>query len=94
MPDYGFTYKGYRLYFTMECLNEPMHAHVEKNYVQSKAAKIWIRTDGRSKVQNPGCVPDFILREMQKWIKANHKIIEKKWNTYGGGGFYIGVDKV
>lgn len=75
MPDYGFTYKGYRLYFTTKCIIEPMHAHVEMNYVQSKAAKIWIGAEGRSKIEDPGKVPDKVLREMQDWIKANHKVM-------------------
>lgn len=94
MPDYGFTYKGYRLYFTMKCVVEPMHAHVEENYVQSKAAKIWIGSDGRSKIQSPGQVPERVLKEMQEWIKVNHEIMEKKWSAYGGGGFYVGVYEV
>ena len=94
MPDYGFTYKGYKLYFTMKCVAEPMHAHVEKDYIQSKAAKIWVGEDGVSKIQNRGQVPERILREMQAWIKDNHKAMEKKWNAYGGGGFYVEIDKI
>lgn len=70
------------------------YAHVEMNYVQSKAAKIWIGAEGRSKIEDPGKVPDKVLREMQDWIKANHNVMERKWNAYGGGGFYVGVDAV
>ena len=94
MPDYGFTYKGYKLYFTMKCLVEPMHAHVEENYVQSKAAKIWIGENGRSKIQNPGKVPEKVLKEMQEWIKVNYEIMAEKWNVYGGGGFYAEIDEI
>lgn len=94
MPDYGFTYKGYKLYFTTKCVIEPMHAHVEKNYVQSKAAKIWVERDDATKIQNRGQVPDKILKEMRDWIKDNHDAMEKKWDAYGGGGFFVEVDEV
>lgn len=94
MPDYGFTYKGYILYFTMKCLVEPMHAHVEKNYSQSKAAKIWIGKNGISKIHHSVKVPAKILKEMQEWILDNHKSMEEKWQAYGGAGYYISVEKI
>lgn len=94
VPDYGFTYKGYRLYFTTKCVIEPMHTHVEMNYVQLKAAKIWVGSSGNTKVENPGQVPEKILKEMCDWIKDNHEVMKKKWDAYGGGGYYINIDKV
>ena len=65
-----------------------------KEYFQSKAAKIWVGENGATKIQNRGQVPERILKEMQAWIKDNHKAMERKWNAYGGGGFYIEVDKI
>ena len=75
MPDYGFTYKGYILYFTMKCLVEPMHAHVEKNYSQSKTAKIWIGKNGISKIHHSGKVPAKILKEMLLFL-----MIQNHWH--------------
>ena len=97
MPDYGFTMNGYALYFTMKCIQEPMHAHLNdaKNKIEAGSAKIWVGNNGDTKVVHTGNIPDRIITEARKWIKNNHALMYKKWVKYGAKtGYYIGITKI
>jgi hypothetical protein len=92
MPDFGFSYKGYILYFTLFCIQEPMHAHMDPNRNEGTAAKIWVGEGGKTKVAYPGRVPPKVIKEARIWIKSNYDKIEKQWVKAGGKKeFYINI---
>lgn len=90
MPKYfPFKVAGYYLYFTMACTVECIHAHAsDSKLTEAGSAKLFIKPDGDTIVQNQGTVSDKDLRTIQRYIKKNYLTMFEKWSQYSKHGFY------
>lgn len=72
---------GYILYYTMKCLGEGIiHVHANKDKMTEKSiAKLWVYSDGSSKLANPSTINQRDLQIIQDWIKNNIDLIENEW---------------
>ena len=90
MPKYyEFMVAGYYLYFTSHCVIECMHVHASDRKLTEKAsAKLFVKQNGDTVVQNVGILTDRELRKIQKFIKVNYQEMYLKWSAYSKNGFY------
>lgn len=90
MPKYyDFKVFGYYLYFTSHCVIECMHVHAsDKKLTEGGSAKLFVKSNGNTVVQNRGILTDRELRGIQAFIKENYKEMYLKWSSLSEEGFY------
>ncbi len=90
MPKYyEFMVAGYYLYFTSHCVIECMHVHAsDRRLTEEASAKLFVKQNGDTVVQNAGVLSDRELRKIQKFIKLNYQEMYLKWSAYSQQGFY------
>lgn len=90
MPKYyEFMVAGYYLYFTSHCIIECMHVHAsDRKLTEEASAKLFVKQNGDTVVQNAGILTDRELRKIQKFIKLNYQEMYLKWSAYSQQGFY------
>jgi len=90
MPKYyDFKVAGYYLYFTSHCIIECMHVHAsDRKLTESGSAKLFVRSDGSTVVQEQGILDDRELRSIQSFIRENYLDMYKKWQLLSEEGFY------
>lgn len=90
MPKYyEFMVAGYYLYFTSHCIIECMHVHAsDRRLTEEASAKLFVKQNGDTVVQNAGILTDRELRIIQKFIKLNYQEMYLKWSAYSQQGFY------
>jgi hypothetical protein len=80
---------GYYLYFTSHCIIECMHVHAsDRKLTEEASAKLFVKQNGDTVVQNAGILTDRELRKIQKFIKLNYQEMYLKWSAYSQQGFY------
>lgn len=90
MPKYyDFKVAGYYLYFTSHCIVECMHVHAsDRKLTEAGSAKLFVRSDGSTVVQEQGILNDRELRSIQSFIQENYLDMYKKWQLLSEEGFY------
>lgn len=90
MPKYyDFMVAGYYLYFTSHCVIECMHVHAhDRKLTEETSAKLFVKQNGDTIVQNIGRLNDRELRKIQKFIKPNYQEMYLKWSDYSKNGYY------
>lgn len=90
MPKYyDFKVCGYFLYFTAHCIVECMHVHAsDSRLTEGGSAKLFVRSDGSSVLQNRGHLTDRELRIIQEFIAENYREMYLKWSSMSEHGFY------
>ncbi|MBQ2957184.1 MAG: DUF4160 domain-containing protein [Clostridia bacterium] len=90
MPKYyDFKVAGYYLYFTSHCIIECMHVHAsDRKLTEAGSAKLFVRSDGSTVVQEQGILNDRELRSIQSFIRENYLDMYKKWQLLSEEGFY------
>ena len=82
MPKYyDFKVCGYYLYFTSHCIIECMHVHAsDRRLTEAGSAKLFVRSNGDTVLQNRGILSDRELRCIQQFIKENYREMYLKWS--------------
>ena len=90
MPKYyDFKVCGYYLYFTSHCIIECMHVHAsDRRLTEAGSAKLFVRSNGDTVLQNRGIRSDRELRCIQQFIKENYREMYLKWSRLSEEGFY------
>lgn len=90
MPKYyEFMVAGYYLYFTSHCIIECMHVHAsDRRLTEEASAKLFVKQNGDTVVQNAGILTERELRKIQKFIKLNYQEMYLKWSAYSQQGFF------
>lgn len=90
MPKYyEFMVAGYYLYFTSHCIIECMHVHAsDRRLTENASAKLFVKQNGDTVVQNKGILTEQELNKIQKFIKLNYQEMYLKWSAYSQQGFY------
>lgn len=90
MPKYyEFMVAGYYLYFTSHCIVECMHVHAsDRKLTEAASAKLFVRANGDTVVQEKGVLNDRELRKIQAFIKLNYQDMYLKWSMYSQNGYY------
>ena len=90
MPKYyDFNVCGYYLYFTSHCIIECMHVHAsDRRLTEAGSAKLFVRSNGDTVLQNRGILSDRELRCIQQFIKENYREMYLKWSRLSEEGFY------
>ena len=90
MPKYfPFKIAGYYLYYTMECTIECMHAHAsDARLTEAGSAKLFVKPNGDTIVQNMGKVSDHDMKKIQRYIKLNHETMFEMWSRSSNHGYY------
>ena len=90
MPKYyDFKVCGYYLYFTSHCIIECMHVHASDcRLTEAGSAKLFVRGNGDTVLQNRGILSDRELRCIQQFIKENYREMYLKWSRLSEEGFY------
>ena len=90
MPTYyDFKVCGYYLYFTSHCIIECMHVHAsDRRLTEAGSAKLFVRSNGDTVLQNRGILSDRELRCIQQFIKENYREMYLKWSRLSEEGFY------
>ena len=92
MPKYfDFKVCGYYLYFTSKCIVECMHVHAsDTNLTEESSAKLFVKENGDSIVQNKGILKEKELNRIKAFIKKNYMAMYEKWVAISDKGFYRG----
>lgn len=92
MPKYyDFMICGYYLYFTSHCIIEAMHVHAsDKRLTEAGSAKLFVKGNGDTVVQEQGRLTDRELRIVRDFIKDNYKEMYLKWSSMSQHGYYNG----
>ena len=90
MPKYyDFKVCGYYLYFTSHCIIECMHVHAsDRRLTEAGSAKLFVRSNGDTVLQNRGILSDRELRCIQQFINENYREMYLKWSRLSEEGFY------
>ena len=90
MPKYyEFKVCGYYLYFTAHCIVECMYAHAsDRKLTEGGSAKLFVKSNGDTVVQNRGILSERELKKIQEFIKENYKEMYLKWSSKIENGFY------
>ena len=90
MPKYyDFKVCGYYLYFTSHCIIECMHVHAsDRRLTEAGSAKLFVRSNGDTVLQNRGILSGRELRCIQQFIKENYREMYLKWSRLSEEGFY------
>lgn len=96
MPKYyEFKVCGYYLYYTSHCIIEAMHVHAsDKQLREAGSAKLFVKKDGSSVIQNRGVLSDRDLAMIQKFIKNNYQEMYMKWSEKSNKGYYMDTDSM
>ncbi|MGN0070554.1 MAG: DUF4160 domain-containing protein [Atopobiaceae bacterium] len=92
MPKY-YSYKiaGYFLYFTSKCIIEAFHVHASDGTLREEgSAKLFVKSDGSTRVMNRGRLTDRELRVIQQFIADNYEEMYLMWSNFGGKGYFRG----
>lgn len=82
---------GYYLYFTSHCIIEAMHVHAsDKRLTEAGSAKLFVKGNGDTVVQEQGRLTDRELRIIRDFVKDNYKEMYLKWSTMSQQGYYNG----
>lgn len=82
---------GYYLYFTSHCIIEAMHVHAsDKRLTEAGSAKLFVKGNGDTVVQEQGRLTDRELRIVRDFVKDNYKEMYLKWSSMSQQGFYKG----
>lgn len=80
---------GYSLYFTSKCVIEAMHVHASNvEMKESGSAKLWVYKNGDTKIQEWGILNKYEMKQVQRYIKNNYKVMYKRWKRYSDNDFY------
>lgn len=92
MPKYyDFMICGYYLYFTSHCIIEAMHVYAsDKRLTEAGSAKLFVKGNGDTVVQEQGRLTDRELHIIRDFIKDNYKEMYLKWSTMSQQGYYKG----
>ncbi len=90
MPKYyDFKVCGYYLYFTSHCIIECMHVHAsDRKLTEAGSAKLFVKNNGETVLQDKGRVNDRELRQIQAFVKENYREMYLKWSTLSDEGFF------
>lgn len=90
MPKYyEYMVAGYYLYFTSYCTIECMHVHAsDKKLTERGSAKLFVKEDGDTVLQNRGKLNDREIQKIKRFIKKNYREMFMKWAEYSKKGFY------
>lgn len=90
MPKYyDFKVCGYYLYFTSHCIIECMHVHAsDRRLTEAGSAKLFVKSDGSTLVQERGILTDREMRCIQSFIRENYREMYLKWSSLSDEGFY------
>ena len=90
MPKYyDFKICGYYLYFTAHCIIECMHVHAsDRKLTEGGSAKVFVKSNGDTVIQNRGVLTDRELSKIQSFIKDNYKEMYLKWASMSENGFF------
>lgn len=90
MPKYyEYMVAGYYLYFTSYCTVECMHVHAsDRELTEGGSAKLFVKDNGDTVLQNKGRLNDREILKIQKFIKKNYREMFMKWSEYSKRGFY------
>lgn len=90
MPKYyDFKICGYYLYFTAHCIIECMHVHAsDRKLTEGGSAKLFVKSNGDTVIQNRGVLTDRELSKIQSFIKDNYKEMYLKWASMSENGFF------
>lgn len=90
MPKYyDFKVCGYYLYFTSHCVIECMHVHAsDRRMTESGSAKLFVKSDGNTLIQEKGILNERELRSIQLFIKENYKDMYLKWAALSDMGYF------
>ena len=79
------------MYFTSHCVIECMHVHAsDRKLTEGGSAKLFVKSNGDTVVQNRGVLTERELRGIQAFIKENYKEMYLKWSSLSEEGFYRG----
>lgn len=82
---------GYYLYYTKHCIVECMHVHAsDRRMTESGSAKLFVKANGDTIVQNRGILSDYELRTIQRFIKKHYKDMYLRWEQDSDNGYYLG----
>ena len=78
--------KGYKLYFTAHCINEPLHIHAsDKQLTETGSLKLWMDMHGNTIIAHQlHNIPDHIVTRIRRTVKLNRILIIEKWESYTG----------
>ena len=80
---------GYTLYYTTKCIIEAMHVHAsDSTLTEETSAKLFVKSNGDTVIQNWGTVNKHDMAKIQKYIKANHEQMYKVWRKRSENGYY------
>ena len=90
MPKYyEFKVCGYYLYFTSFCIVECMHVHAsDRKLSEEGSAKLFVKSNGDTVVQNRGILTDKELHQIQRFIKIHYLEMYTKWKELSPNGYY------
>ena len=90
MPKYyDFKVCGYYLYFTAHCIIECMHGHAsDRRLTEAGSAKVFVKSNGDTVVQNQGNLTERELNRIQAFIKDNYKDMYLKLSSMSENGYY------
>ena len=90
MPKYyQYQIAGYYLYYTSHCIIECMHVHAsDTRLTESGSAKLFVKPNGDTIIQNQGSVSDRDIRIIQRYIKLNYLTMFELWSKNSEHGFY------
>ena len=90
MPKYyDFKVYGSYLYFTSHCIIECMHIHAsDRKMTEAGSAKLFVQSDGSTRIQERGLLNDRELHGIQSFIKENYKEMYLKWSLLSNEGYY------
>ncbi|MCL2087631.1 MAG: DUF4160 domain-containing protein [Oscillospiraceae bacterium] len=76
------------LYITSKCTpgGEPPHIHSNKSKMlsPSSAGKLWVNSDGTSKVEKSGGASTQELKAIKDWLLDNIAVVQGEWEKLGG----------
>ena len=66
-----------------------MHVHAsDSRLTEAGSAKLFVKSNGDTVVQNQGVLTERELRGIQAFIKENYKEMHLKWSALSNEGFY------
>ena len=92
MPKYyQFKVANHYLYFTSKCVIECFHVHAsDRQLTETGSAKLFVKADGDTVIQNQGKVTDIEMRKIRAFIKERFREMYLVWAEYSREGFYRG----
>lgn len=71
------------------CIIECMHVHAsDRRLTEEASAKLFVKQNGDTVIQNSGILTDRELNKIQKFIKLNYQEMYLKWSAYSQKGFF------